>query len=147
MRLTIRHETRYQFATPVKYGLQQLRKTPKSSHQQQVLSWRTLMTGGQREVMYEDHHNNIVELISFEHAAQELVVVSEGEVELRDSHGIVGRHTGKAPLWLYQNATKRTEARQGVKAIVRDTPDLEPLDQLHALSGRIRDIVKYEVGA
>ncbi|HAR52217.1 MAG TPA: transglutaminase, partial [Roseovarius nubinhibens] len=36
MRLTIRHETRYQFDTPVKYGLQQLRKTPPNSAQQEV---------------------------------------------------------------------------------------------------------------
>ena len=80
MRLIIRHQTRYQFETPVKYGLQQLRKTPKSSHQQSVVSWRTLITGGKSELYYEYHHNNTVQLLSFEREACELIVVSEGEV-------------------------------------------------------------------
>ncbi|MFY9318208.1 transglutaminase family protein [Lentibacter algarum] len=147
MRLIIRHQTRYQFETPVKYGLQQLRKTPKSSHQQSVVSWRTLITGGKSELHYEDHHNNTVELLSFEREARELIVVSEGEVEMRDSHGVVGRHTGKAPLWLFLNSTPRTQPRQGVQGILRKTPKSEPLDQLHALSSVIRATVAYEVGA
>ncbi|QGX99075.1 transglutaminase family protein [Roseovarius faecimaris] len=147
MRLTIRHETRYHFAAPVKYGLQQLRKTPKSSHKQKVLSWRTLVDGGRRELTYEDHHNNSVELIGFERDVQELLVVSEGEVELNGDDGIVGAHQGKAPLWLFLNATRRTEARQGIKAFLRGLPDLEPLAQLHALSDRIRETVSYKLGA
>ena len=32
MRLRIQHNTKYRFGEPVRYGLQQLRKTPKSSH-------------------------------------------------------------------------------------------------------------------
>lgn len=147
MRLTIRHETRYNFATPVKYGLQQLRKTPKSSHQQSVLSWRTEVVGGQRELSYEDQNDNTVELISFAPEAQELTVFSEGEVELSDNHGIFGQHRGAAPLWFFQKSTTRTEARQGVRAILHDTPKSEPLDQLHALSDIIRDSVRFEVGA
>ncbi|KPA20721.1 Transglutaminase-like superfamily protein [Shimia sp. SK013] len=146
MRLTIRHETRYQFSTPVKYGLQQMRKTPKSSHQQQVLSWRTKVIGGQSELSYEDHHNNTVELISFG-GEQELTLVSEGEVEISDTHGIVGRHRSVTPLWLFLNSTARTKAGPGVKALVRNTPTLAPLEQLHALAGVIRDAVSFEVGA
>lgn len=147
MRLTIRHETRYTFATPVKYGLQQLRKTPKSSHQQSVLSWHTQLTGGQRELSYEDHNDNTVELISFAPAAQELIVVSEGEVALSDNHGIVGPHRGATPLWFFLQSTARTQAGQGVKAVLRDIPATEPLDQLHVLSGAIQDTVAFEVGA
>lgn len=147
MRLTIRHETRYTFEMPVKQGLQQLRKTPKSAHHQSVLSWSTQATGGQRTLSYEDQHNNTVELIVFERDAQELVLVSEGEVELTDNQGILGRHRSVAPLWLFQRSTARTKAGEGVRAILRETPDLEPLDQLHALSGTIRDRIMFEVGA
>ena len=147
MRLTIRHQTRYTFETPVKHGLQQLRKTPKSSHQQTVLNWRTNITGGQRELSYEDHHNNTVELISFARDAMEVTLISEGEVELSDNHGIVGRHRGAAPLWLFQQSTPRTDPGQGVKSILRETPKLDPLDQLHALAGVVRDTVAFEVGA
>ncbi|MFB9150375.1 transglutaminase family protein [Roseovarius ramblicola] len=147
MRLIIRHETTYHFETPVKYGLQQLRKTPKSSHQQTVLSWRTHVTGGRRELSYEDEHNNTVELISYARDAQHLVLVSEGEVELSVNDGIVGRHRGTAPLWLYQQGTARTKAGEGVRSILRDTPGSGSLDQLHALAAVIRARVAFQVGA
>jgi transglutaminase-like putative cysteine protease len=147
MRLKIRHQTRYQFEAPVKYGLQQLRKTPKTSHQQSVVSWRTHVTGGQCELCYEDHHKNTVELIGYASDAREIVLISEGEVELSDSHGIVGRHLGPAPLWLYQRHTPRTKAGTGVKALVRQVNKSEGLDQLHALSAVIREEICFQVGA
>lgn len=147
MHLTIRHETRYTFETPVKYGLQQLRKTPKSSPQQSIISWATQITGGKRELSYEDHNNNTVELISFSPEAQELVIVSEGQVDLTDTQGILGPHRAKAPLWFFLHSTPRTKAGSGVKAILRDVPTAQPLDQLHALSAVIRDTVAFEVGA
>lgn len=147
MRLIIRHRTTYHFETPVKYGLQQLRKTPKSSHQQTVLSWRTDVSGGQRELGYEDEHNNTVELISYDSEAKPLILVSEGEVELLANDGIVGHHRGTAPLWLYQQSTARTKAGEGVRSILSDTPSSEPLEQLHRLADIIRNRVAFQVGA
>ena len=147
MRLTIRHQTSYHFETPVKYGLQQVRKTPKSSHQQSVLFWRTHVTGGRRELGFEDEHMNTVELISYAREARNLVLVSEGEVELTANDGILGRHRGVAPLWLYQQVTARTRVGEGVRAILRDTPEADPLDRLHVLAGIIRDRVAFRVGA
>ena len=63
MRLTIRHTTRYAFEKPASFGLQQLRKTPKSTHQQTVRHWSTEIEGGRKELQFEDHHNNMVELL------------------------------------------------------------------------------------
>ena len=147
MRLTIRHQTTYHFEIPVKYGLQQLRKTPKSSHQQSVLFWRTEIKGGQQELCYEDEHNNTVELISYDSKAQPLILISEGEVELMVNDGIIGRHRGTAPLWLYQQSTARTKAGEGVRSILIDTPKSEPLEQLHKLADIIRNRVAFQVGA
>jgi hypothetical protein len=49
MRLKISHQTRYAFDHPVHYGLQQLRKTPKS-RAGKVLSWETRVEGGQKQL-------------------------------------------------------------------------------------------------
>lgn len=147
MRLKILHSTRYRFDHPVRYGLQQLRKTPKTSHQQWVLSWATRIDGGKRELVFEDHHNNVVELISFDRDATELVVTSEGEVELNDTHGIVGRHRGPAPLWLYQRPTDRTRAGPEVRALVRGLEGEALLDRLHRLMTVVAEAVRFEVGA
>ena len=116
MRLTIRHVTSYRFENPVAYGLQQLRKTPKSTWGQTVTDWQTDISGGAREVSFEDNHNNVVELISFEREATQVTVTSSGVVEIDDTAGIMGKHKGPSPLWLYLRSTPLTHAGQGVRA-------------------------------
>lgn len=146
MRLKIRHTTTYSFEEPVTSGLQQLRKTPKSSHDQRVLSWRTGVVGGKKELSYDDHHNNVVELLSIDRGATSLSVTSEGEVEMAESHGVVGPHIGPAPLWLYRKATPRTRAGQNVVKLVQSVPAGETLERLHALLGAVHRAVAYEIG-
>jgi len=146
MRLTIRHTTRYRFESPVSYGLQQLRKVPKTGHQQQVIHWRTEIEGGRKELSYEDHHNNVVELISFERGTQDLAVMSEGEVEIRDTSGVLGPHSGPSPLWLYQRGTTLTKAGQGVRGLARSVEGETELDRLHSLMQVIHAAVAFEIG-
>lgn len=146
MRLKISHTTRYDFDAPVNYGLQQLRETPKSSGAQKVLTWATRIEGGRKELQFEDHHRNHVDLVSYTAGTQALVVVSEGEVEVADSHGIVGPHKGHAPLWLFQRATSLTNAGSGCDALLRQLPEGAEVDRFHALSGLISEIVAYETG-
>lgn len=147
MRLKILHTTHYRFQEPVSFGLQQLRKTPKSSDTQSVLDWQTEVQGGRKELAFEDHHRNVTELIGLDRDTTEVIVTSRGEVELRSTSGIVGPHLGPSPLWLYRRQTPRTVAKTGVRALVRKVPDGATLDQLHALSDLIHDAVAYEVGA
>lgn len=148
MRLTIRHVTTYCFEGPVAYGLQQLRKTPKSTWGQSVVDWQTDVVGGAKEVTFEDHHRNTVELIGFERDATEITVTSAGVVDIDDTAGVMGRHQGPSPLWLYRRQTPSTQAGQGVRALVRAARDAESdLDRLHRLMAGIRDAVTYEVGA
>lgn len=39
MQLNIRHDTRYRYATPVQYSIQQLRLTPETNSAQHVRHW------------------------------------------------------------------------------------------------------------
>jgi len=147
MQLKIKHITTYQFDDPVAYGLQQLRKTPKSTRGQTVTGWQTTVEGGAKEVGFDDHHNNVVELISFDRDATEIVITSEGVVEIDDTAGVLGKHKGPAPLWLYQRSTPLTHAGPHVRALAREVrATADALDRLHALMAAIRDTVTYEVG-
>ncbi|KIC45786.1 transglutaminase [Ruegeria sp. ANG-S4] len=147
MKLQIRHETRYDFDAPVPFGLQQLRKTPKSFRNQSIESWNTTVVGGQKQLSFEDYHRNTVELISFDANTQSVSLVSEGVVDVEDTHGILGRHEGSTPLWLFKRSTKQTKPGKGVADLVRSLPQGEPLEQMHALSEAIRDSVRYKVGS
>ncbi|MBE1284487.1 MAG: transglutaminase family protein [Rhodobacteraceae bacterium] len=146
MRLTIQHTTRYSFDEPVSFGLQQLRKTPKNTPNQHVLEWHTHVKGGQKELSFEDHHHNVTELISITPGVDTLDLISEGQVELNDTHGVVGRHRGPSPLWLYARPTDLTEARAGVRELIRGLDTGDTVDILHKLSARIRNEVAYEIG-
>ncbi|MBF9031970.1 transglutaminase family protein [Rhodobacterales bacterium HKCCE3408] len=149
MRLSIQHTTTYRFAEPVPYGLQQLRLTPKSRAGQEVLSWQMGLEGGQAEVEFTDEYLNRVALISFDPAATQIVVSCQGVVETSDTSGIVGKHGGFAPLWLFERSTPRTRAGPNVRRIAKGLKDEveEDIARLHALSERIAEAVPYEVGA
>lgn len=147
MRLTINHTTRYAFDRPVRFGLQQLRKTPKSTHGQTVLGWSTRVEGGRKELTFEDFHNNTVELLSFGGDAEALEIISAGEVELAETHGVIGRHLGPAPLWLYLRQTARTRPGAGVRELLRDVVGPQGVDQLHGLMAAVHAAVAYEIGA
>ena len=75
MRLSVHHTTRYFFDQPVRYGVQQLRKTPKNARHQHVVEWRTSIVGGRKEATFEDHHHNLTELISIDPDIQTLELV------------------------------------------------------------------------
>ena len=147
MLLKITHTTRYDFETPVSYGLQQLRMTPKSTRAQNVLSWTTTIKGGRTENQYEDFHRNQVDLISIDADATALELQSEGEVDMTDTAGIVGPHEGSTPLWLFELATPLTQAGPGVRALTKAVTATDPLEKLHALSAVIRAQVGYEIGS
>jgi transglutaminase-like putative cysteine protease len=147
MRLSITHTTRYSFDKPANYGLQQLRKTPKSTPHQHVLDWITRIEGGKRELSFEDHHHNTVELISFERDTTELVITSEGLVMVEETSGVVGPHRGPTPLWLYARPTERTRAGAGCRKLVREVEGDGPIPRLHALMAAIGRAITYEVGA
>lgn len=147
MRLKITHTTRYDFDTGVSYGLWQLRKFPKSFRAQKVLGWTTSVEGGRKELQFEDFHRNTVELLSSEPGSCAVTIRSEGEVEMTDTHGIVGPHEGFAPLWLFRRSSDQTRPGPGTRDLVKQVEGKTEIERLHALSAVIRDAVTYTSGA
>lgn len=147
MRLRISHTTTYDYEQPVSYALQQVRLTPKSHGAQTVLRWSTEVTGGQWQLGFDDAHRNRVDLISFDPGTQHVSVHCEGEVELRESHGVTGLHAGYMPLWMFDRVTPLTRGGALCRKLVQalDAPR-ETLPRLHALSAAIRETVTYETG-
>jgi len=148
MRLSIQHTTTYSYAEPVPYGLQQLRLTPKSRLGQSVLTWQTAVSGGRRELIYDDQHMNQVMLISFEGAGHEIVVSCQGEVETADLAGVVGKHAGYAPLWYFERSTPRTRASAGIRALTKGLSQDhdDGIARFHALMARVAEAVAYMPG-
>jgi len=148
MRLNISHSTTYRYQNTVPYGLQQLRLTPKPYHGQKVIRWETHIEGGRKELEYEDHNLNKVQLVKVFPHQKELIVTCEGEVETVDRAGVVGEHISHIPLWLYRRTTHLTAAGDGVKNIVKALGDNyeDDISRMHDLSRLIIDDVSYQTG-
>ncbi len=148
MRLQIDHTTSYGFETPMSYGLQQLRLTPKSRPGQDVLDWTMNITGGRIESEFTDQHANSVALISFDPEATSIKVHCTGAVETQDLSGVIGKQKGCVPLWLFQRSTDLTKAGPNVQRLTNGLRAAHEDDvaMLHALSARIHSEVAYVIG-
>src|SRR5690606_29358678 len=71
-----------------------------------------------------------------------------GEVEVKIGCGVLGPHSGDAPLWLFQQETALTQhGPLATELLNGDERNVDLLEQLHDLSARIRQRVSYRVGA
>lgn len=146
MRLNISHVTKYQYDTDVPYALQQLRMTPKSRAGQSVVNWEITVEGGRKELEFDDQHNNRVALVSIEPNRPDISFHCEGVVETTDNSGVIGKHGGFTPVWLFSRPTDLTRpgplVRDLVKQLGNSTGD--GINHLHALSNAIAHCVRYE---
>jgi transglutaminase-like putative cysteine protease len=145
MRLKIRHQTSYDYDTPVQYGLQQLRLRPKNSAGQSICNWELEIRGGRLELEFEDQHCNHVDLVSIEPGERQIQIICEGEVETGNNAGVVGRHQGYTPLWLFERSTTLTSPGPAIGKLVDavGTDFDNDIARLHELSSRILGNVTY----
>lgn len=146
MQLKIHHHTHYRFDQPVPYGLQRLKLIPKENAAQHILNWQTRIEGGTVQADYIDYHNNHILLVSINEGAEEISVQCDGEVETIDTAGVLGRHGGHVPLWYFLRTTELTEPGREIQALARSITGEDQLALLHALSTKVLDEVRYDIG-
>ena len=147
MLLKISHTTRYHYDMPVPYALQRLRLIPRDDATQTVRTWSLSVEGAREQVRFLDQYGNETRLVSVEGEPEKTVIVASGEVETRDTAGVVGPHRGFAPLWLYQAETSLTQAGDRTRKLASEFDAAGGIEMLHDLAGRIRDLVAYLVGS
>ncbi|MGH8720407.1 MAG: transglutaminase N-terminal domain-containing protein [Burkholderiales bacterium] len=109
MKLGLMHETRYSYASPVRYSTQYLRLTPRDTVRQKVLAWR-LETPGQ-PVGTHDGYGNVLHVLTLDKPVTEIVIRAAGVVETSRSVDEPSDFTGTplSPL-LFLRATPLTRA-------------------------------------
>src|SRR5690606_18560974 len=120
--------------------------TPQSGPTQIVASWALDVRGAVKEVSFQDHFGNETRLLSVSGGSQLLEVVASGEVDVRNTAGVSGAHSGFAPLWLFERDTELTSTGPLVQEIADSISATDALEQLHGLSSTIRDKVAYVIG-
>jgi transglutaminase-like putative cysteine protease len=143
MRFTIRHETVYRYATPVKHSIQLLRLTPRREGRQSVLRWVIHAPG--RRIEQVDAHGNITHLLTLEQPHREIAIVVDGEIEVIDEPELPNEGL-LAPL-AYRSPTALTAPDAAIRDLAtRHLAGGATRAALHALAEEIHGRIRYTPG-
>jgi transglutaminase-like putative cysteine protease len=147
MRLRISHLTTYRYSTPATSAIQVLRLTPRNYDGQHVIDWRIDVSSDCRLDQHEDAFGNIAHAFTADGPLDELKVLVEGEVETRDTNGVVLGAVERFPPSLYLRETALTlpdEAIAGLAASVRAAAGSDDLKLLHLLLEQLHRDVQFD---
>src|SRR3954470_19221015 len=116
MRICVSHLTTYRYHMPAGSVIQVLRLTPRNHEGQYVARWRIEVSADCRLDQHEDAFGNITHAFTAEGPFSELTVAAEGEVETRDTQGVVRGAVDPFPRSLYLRETALTSPDADIAA-------------------------------
>jgi len=148
MRLHVSHLTSYRYDTPVTGVIQMLRLTPRNHDGQYVARWRIDVSTDCRLDQHEDAFGNITHAFTADGPFSELSVAVEGEVETRDTQGIVRGTVERFPPGLYLRETRLTRPDADIAAFAAASRDDavggDALKVLHIMLDRLHNEITYD---
>ena len=148
MQLAIRHETHYDYDTPISYSAQRLHLWPVEFAAQKTISWSIAAPGFDRALAYTDGFGNHVHMVTFDNVEGPVAIVAEGLVDVTDAAGLVKGLVSAAPDAVFLRHTRSTTATASIRALAeKQFAGRGTLEGLHALMAEIHTRVAYELGA
>lgn len=147
MRLRISHLTSFRYETPASSVIQMLRLTPRNHDGQYVARWRIDVSTDCRLDQHEDAFGNICHAFTAEGPFSELTVLAEGEVETRDTQGVVRGAVERFPPSLFLRETPLTSPDAAIAdfaAAARHAAGGDVLRLLHGMLERLHEDVAYD---
>jgi transglutaminase-like putative cysteine protease len=147
MRIRISHLTSYRYETPASSVIQMLRLTPRNHDGQYVTRWRIDVSTDCRLDQHDDAFGNITHAFTAEGPLSELTILVEGEVETRDTQGVMRGTVERFPPSLYLRETALTSPDAdiaGFAAASRDAAGGDVLKLLHRLLERLHEDMTYD---
>lgn len=147
MKLSLRHETRYHFAHPMRGVVQSHRLMPASFEGQNVKSWSVSAEGAVFGGYFTDGAGDILRSMTVLGPVEELVIVTEGQVETADTSGILRGLRETVPPGAYCRTTRATRPDVALTELAESVPaDMSALDRAHALAKAVAEAIRYEPG-
>jgi len=147
MRLRISHLTTHRYGTPATGAIQALRVTPRNHEGQFVINWRIDVSTDCRLNQHEDAFGNITHTFTVDGPLNELNVLVEGEVETRDTNGVVLGAVERFPPSLYLRETELTRPDEAVAQMAgaaRSEAGTDDLKLLHLLLERMHPKTQHD---
>src|SRR6516165_5254741 len=150
MLIRVSHLATYRYDTPASSVIQILRQTPRNHDGQFVLNWRIDVSADCRLEEHEDAFGNITHAFTVNGPLEMLKVLVEGEVETRDTQGIVRGAVERFPPSLYLRATALTSPDSniaGFAAASRDAAGGNVLNLLHLMLARLHEDMAHHAAS
>jgi len=148
MRLQIRHETRYRYASPIAYAIQTLRLSPSPYDGLQILRWRVRGESSRELPWFIDGLGNLTHCHTVNQPHSSAAILVEGEVDTSVADGIVRGSTELLPPLYFVRSTELTAADPAIEELAAlAAKEAAPLDRLHALMHAVRERIDYRLGA
>ena len=147
MLIRVSHLTTYQYGSPAVSVIQMLRLTPRNHDGQFVMNWRIDVSRDCRLDQHEDAFGNVSHAFTADGPLDELRVLVEGEVETRDTQGIVRGTVERFPPSLYLRETALTRPVEGIAqmaAAARTDAGGDDLKALHLVLARLHGDMHYD---
>lgn len=147
MRIRISHLTSYRYETPASGVIQILRMTPRNHDGQHVVRWRIDVSADCRLDQHEDAFGNITHAFTADGPLEAVDVQVEGEVETRDTEGLVHGTIERFPSSLYLRETALTQPDERIVDLAHATRDAtggDVLRLLHVLLERLHGGMTYD---
>src|SRR5437773_12291613 len=126
MRIQISHLTNYRYDAPATGSIQMLRLTPRNHDGQYVARWRIDVSTDCRLDQHEDAFGNITHAFTADGPFSELSVAVEGEVETRDTQGIVRGTVERFPPSFYLRETVLTSPDAAITCFAAEAQQRAP---------------------
>ncbi|CAN7340716.1 transglutaminase family protein [Phenylobacterium sp. LjRoot219] len=147
MRIRLRHATSYTYEQPASGVIQALRVTPAEHEGQRVVNWRVDVDvdGLLREA--RDAFGNVLHLFYAEGAVTELTVRVTGEVDVRETAGVVRGAPEPFSPATFLRTTPLTQADDALAAWASGIKAEDTLSQLHRLMNELHQRMRFDTAA
>jgi transglutaminase-like putative cysteine protease len=150
VRIRIRHETAYTYATPATRAIEVLRLSPRGYDGQFILDWRLDVDQDCRLDQASDPFGNTVHSFTAEGPLTALTITAEGQIETSDTAGIVTGQIERFPPPVFLRDTALTTTNGAIRDFANTVAGRESggtLKVMHAIMHGIRERLRFNVDA
>lgn len=148
MRISIRHETRYEYEEPATSAVIRLRLMPPNTSAQKIQNWSVSINGMPIERWITSGYGDAEALWRSGGKLSAILIVAEGDVSTIDTAGVSRRaKAGTRPI-LFLRDTPLTEPSEALKALAENiySPS-SALDSMHRLCSAVHETIKFKPGS
>ncbi len=148
MRISIRHETRYDYEEPVAGAVMRLRLRPPDTSAQTVQSWTVSVNDVAIERWITSGYGDAEALWRAGAKVKEIRVVAQGEVTTIDTAGVTRRLQGAVRPLLFLRDTTLTRSSPALAELAEAHRSAAgPLDSLHRLCIGVNEAIHFKTGS